>query len=134
MTFVTAGDPDYASSLEILKGLPAAGADVIELGMPFTDPMADGPAIQLANIRALDGGQTLARTLQMVREFRSGDSETPLVLMGYFNPIHHYGVERFIAEAKEVGGGRPDRGRPAAGAQRRPLPPGPGRRHRLHSA
>lgn len=103
VTFVTAGDPDYASSLEILKGLPAAGADVIELGMPFTDPMADGPAIQLANIRALDGGQTLARTLQMVREFRSGDSETPLVLMGYFNPIHHYGVERFIAEAKEVG-------------------------------
>lgn len=103
VTFVTAGDPDYASSLEILKGLPAAGADVIELGMPFTDPMADGPAIQLANIRALEGGQTLARTLQMVREFRSGDSETPLVLMGYFNPIHHYGVERFIAEAKEVG-------------------------------
>lgn len=76
---------------------------MIELGMPFTDPMADGPAIQLANIRALEGGQTLARTLQMVREFRSGDSETPLVLMGYFNPIHHYGVERFIAEAKEVG-------------------------------
>ncbi|MBG7007732.1 tryptophan synthase subunit alpha [Pseudomonas aeruginosa] len=103
VTFVTAGDPDYDASLEILKGLPAAGADVIELGMPFTDPMADGPAIQLANIRALQGGQTLAKTLRMVREFRAGDSDTPLVLMGYFNPIHHYGVERFVTEAKEAG-------------------------------
>ena len=103
VTFVTAGDPDYGASLEILKGLPAAGADVIELGMPFTDPMADGPAIQLANIRALQGGQTLAKTLRMVREFRAGDSDTPLVLMGYFNPIHHYGVERFVTEAKEAG-------------------------------
>ncbi|MGO2287972.1 tryptophan synthase subunit alpha [Pseudomonas lundensis] len=103
VTFVTAGDPDYATSLAILKGLPAAGADVIELGMPFTDPMADGPAIQLANIRALSGHQNLAKTLQMVREFREGNSDTPLVLMGYFNPIHHYGVAKFIAQAKASG-------------------------------
>ncbi|PYC29415.1 tryptophan synthase subunit alpha [Aquipseudomonas alcaligenes] len=103
VTFVTAGDPDYASSLEILKGLPAAGADVIELGMPFTDPMADGPAIQLANIRALAAKQNLPKTLQMVREFRATDSRTPLVLMGYYNPIFAYGVERFIADAKEAG-------------------------------
>lgn len=103
VTFVTAGDPDYASSLEILKGLPAAGADVIELGMPFTDPMADGPAIQLANIRALAAKQNLPKTLQMVREFRATDSSTPLVLMGYYNPIFAYGVERFIADAKEAG-------------------------------
>ena len=103
VTFVTAGDPDYATSLAILKGLPAAGADVIELGMPFTDPMADGPAIQLANIRALAAKQNLAKTLQMVREFREGNSDTPLVLMGYFNPIHHYGVPRFIEEAKAAG-------------------------------
>ncbi|WP_341304246.1 tryptophan synthase subunit alpha [Pseudomonas sp. TMP25] len=103
VTFVTGGDPNYDASLAILKGLPAAGADVIELGMPFTDPMADGPVIQLANIRALDGGQDLAKTLQMVREFREGEQVTPLVLMGYFNPIHMYGVERFIAEAKEAG-------------------------------
>lgn len=103
VTFVTAGDPDYATSLSILKGLPAAGADVIELGMPFTDPMADGPAIQLANIRALGGHQDMIKTLQMVREFRAGNSDTPLVLMGYFNPIHHYGVPRFIEEAKAAG-------------------------------
>ena len=103
VTFVTAGDPDYASSLEILKGLPAAGADVIELGMPFSDPMADGPAIQLANIRALAAKQNLPKTLQMVREFRATDSNTPLVLMGYYNPIFAYGVERFIADAKEAG-------------------------------
>lgn len=103
VTFVTAGDPNYGASLAILKGLPAAGADVIELGMPFTDPMADGPAIQLANIRALTAKQNLAKTLQMVREFREGDQTTPLVLMGYFNPIHHYGVAAFIAEAKESG-------------------------------
>jgi len=103
VTFVTAGDPNYDASLAILKGMPAAGADVIELGMPFTDPMADGPAIQLANIRALGAKQNLAKTLQMVREFRAGNQDTPLVLMGYFNPIHYYGVERFIAEAKEAG-------------------------------
>jgi tryptophan synthase alpha chain len=103
VTFVTAGDPDYDTSLAILKGLPGAGADVIELGMPFTDPMADGPAIQLANIRALGAQQNLAKTLQMVREFREGNSDTPLVLMGYFNPIHKFGVERFIAEARDAG-------------------------------
>ncbi len=103
VTFITAGDPGYDTSLAILKGLPAAGADVIELGMPFTDPMADGPAIQLANIRALGARQNLAKTLQMVREFRQDNSDTPLVLMGYFNPIHHYGVPRFIADAKAAG-------------------------------
>ncbi|MDH1210160.1 tryptophan synthase subunit alpha [Pseudomonas chengduensis] len=103
VTFVTAGDPDYATSLSILKGLPEAGADVIELGMPFTDPMADGPAIQLANIRALAGKQGMQQTLQMVREFRQGNQSTPLVLMGYYNPIFVYGVERFIADAKEAG-------------------------------
>jgi tryptophan synthase alpha chain len=103
VTFVTAGDPDYATSLSILKGLPDAGADVIELGMPFTDPMADGPAIQLANIRALTGRQDMKQTLQMVREFREGNQSTPLVLMGYYNPIFVYGVERFIADAKAAG-------------------------------
>ena len=103
VTFVTGGDPDYATSLAILKGLPAAGADVIELGMPFTDPMADGPAIQLANIRALGQHMTLAHTLEMVRAFREDDQTSPLVLMGYFNPIHHYGVPAFIKEAKESG-------------------------------
>ena len=103
VTFVTAGDPNYDASLAILKGLPAAGADVIELGMPFTDPMADGPAIRLANIRALSAKQNLAKTLQMVRAFREDDQSTPLVLMGYFNPIHKMGVARFIAEAKEAG-------------------------------
>ena len=103
VTFITAGDPDYATSLSILKGLPDAGADVIELGMPFTDPMADGPAIQLANIRALDGKQNMQKTLQMVREFRTGNQSTPLVLMGYYNPIFCYGVERFISDAKEAG-------------------------------
>jgi tryptophan synthase alpha chain len=103
VTFITAGDPDYATSLSILKGLPEAGADVIELGMPFTDPMADGPAIQLANIRALAGKQGMQQTLQMVREFRAGNQSTPLVLMGYYNPIFVYGVERFISDAKEAG-------------------------------
>jgi tryptophan synthase alpha chain len=103
VTFVTAGDPGYDASLAILKGLPKAGADVIELGMPFTDPMADGPSIQLANIRALAAKQDLVKTLRMVREFRQDDQSTPLVLMGYFNPIHKYGVPRFIADAKEAG-------------------------------
>ena len=103
VTFITAGDPDYATSLSILKGLPEAGADVIELGMPFTDPMADGPAIQLANIRALAGKQGMQQTLQMVREFRTGNPSPPLVLMGYYNPIFVYGVERFIADAKAAG-------------------------------
>jgi len=103
VTFVTAGDPGYDASLQILKGLPAAGADVIELGMPFTDPMADGVAIQLATLRALEAGQTLAKTLQMVREFRVDNHTTPIVLMGYYNPIHRFGVDAFVAEAKEAG-------------------------------
>jgi tryptophan synthase alpha chain len=103
VTFVTAGDPDYATSLKIIKGLPAAGADVIEFGMPFTDPMADGPAIQAAGLRALHGGQTMKKTLKMVREFRTGDDDTPVVLMGYYNPIYVYGVEKFLVDAKAAG-------------------------------
>ena len=103
VTFITAGDPGYSTSLDILKGLPEAGADVIELGMPFTDPMADGPAIQLANIRALAAKQNLPKTLQMVREFRVTDSRTPLVLMGYYNPIYIYGVDQFLIDAKSAG-------------------------------
>ena len=103
VTFVTAGDPDYATSLAILAALPAAGADVIELGMPFTDPMADGPAIQAAGLRALKAGQTLKKTLDMVRKFRDGDTTTPIVLMGYYNPIYIYGVDRFLVDAKAAG-------------------------------
>jgi tryptophan synthase alpha chain len=102
VTFVTAGDPDPATSLAILAALPAAGADVVELGMPFTDPMADGPAIQMSSQRALKAGQTLEKTLDMVRAFRRGDDRTPLVLMGYYNPIYVYGVERFLAAAKSA--------------------------------
>jgi tryptophan synthase alpha chain len=102
-TFVTAGDPDYETSLAILKALPAAGADLVELGMPFSDPMADGPAIQAASTRALKAGQTLAKTLAMARAFRATDAETPLVLMGYYNPIFIYGNERFLADAKAAG-------------------------------
>lgn len=103
VTFVTAGDPDYATSLEIIKGLPKAGADLIEFGMPFTDPMADGPAIQAAGLRALKSGQTTRKTLQMVREFRKADDATPVVLMGYYNPLYTYGVDRFLADAKAAG-------------------------------
>jgi tryptophan synthase alpha chain len=103
VTFVMAGDPDYESSLAIVKELPRAGADLIELGMPFTDPMADGPAIQAAGLRALKGGQTMKRTLALVREFRRGDDTTPVVLMGYYNPIYVYGVERFLADAGDAG-------------------------------
>lgn len=103
VTFVTAGDPDYDTAMRIFKGLPEAGADVIELGVPFTDPMADGPAIQLANIRSLKNGHTLRKTLQMVTEFRKDNQHTPVVLMGYFNPIHHYGVPGFIEDAKTAG-------------------------------
>src|SRR5246500_2027242 len=103
VTFTMAGDPDYATSLAILKALPKAGADVIELGMPFTDPMADGPAIQAAGLRALNGGQDMKRTLALVRSFRRGDDATPIVLMGYYNPIYIYGVERFLADAKSAG-------------------------------
>jgi tryptophan synthase alpha chain len=103
VTFLTSGDPDGATSLAILKALPKAGADVIELGMPFTDPMADGPAIQASSQRALKGGQTLKGTLAMVRDFRAGDAATPIVLMGYYNPIYIYGVEKFLADAKAAG-------------------------------
>ena len=103
MTFTMTGDPDYETSLAIVKALPKAGADLIELGMPFTDPMADGPAIQAAGVRALKGGQRLTKTLALVREFRKGDNTTPIVLMGYYNPIYIYGVDRFIADAKEAG-------------------------------
>jgi len=103
VTFVTAGDPDYSTALKLLQGLPAAGADVIELGMPFTDPMADGPAIQAASLRALRGGMSLRRTLAVVEQFRAGDAETPLILMGYYNPIYSYGVDRFLADARAAG-------------------------------
>ncbi|MEJ8570527.1 tryptophan synthase subunit alpha [Microbaculum marinum] len=103
VTFVMAGDPDPDTSLEILKALPAAGADVIEIGMPFSDPMADGPAVQAAGLRALKAGQTLRRTLELVRGFRSGDDDTPIVLMGYYNPIYSYGSETFLDDAREAG-------------------------------
>jgi tryptophan synthase alpha chain len=103
VTFVMAGDPDYETSLAILEALPKAGADVIELGMPFTDPMADGPAIQAAGLRALSSGQNMKRTLSLVREFRRGDDATPIVLMGYYNPIYIYGVEKFLTDAKIAG-------------------------------
>ena len=103
ITFVMAGDPDAATSLEIIKALPRAGSDVIEIGMPFTDPMADGPSIQAAGLRALKAGMTLKKTLAMVREFRKADDVTPLVLMGYYNPIYIYGVDQFLADAKAAG-------------------------------
>jgi tryptophan synthase alpha chain len=103
VTFISAGDPDYDTSLAILRALPLAGADIIELGMPFSDPMAEGPPIQRASERALRGGQTMVKTLAMVREFRKRDTTTPLVLMGYYNPIYIYGNERFIADALEAG-------------------------------
>jgi len=103
VTFVMAGDPDPATSLAILRALPQAGADVIEVGMPFTDPMADGPAIQAAGLRALRAGQDMATTLALVRDFRAGDVATPIVLMGYYNPIYIYGVARFLADAKAAG-------------------------------
>lgn len=103
VAYIMAGDPDMETSLSVMKGLPAAGVDVIELGLPFTDPMADGPTIQLAGQRALDGGMTLDRTLAMARAFREGDDTTPIVLMGYYNPIYSRGVEAFLAQAKEAG-------------------------------
>ncbi len=103
VTFVMAGDPDLATSLAIIKALPQAGADIIEIGMPFTDPMADGPAIQAAGLRALKAGTTLRKTLQLVRDFRAGDATTPIVLMGYYNPIYIYGVDPFLADAKAAG-------------------------------
>jgi tryptophan synthase alpha chain len=103
VTFVTAGDPDAGTSAALLEGLAAAGADVIELGMPFTDPMADGPAIQAAGLRALKSGANMSQTLQLVRGFRRRDDETPIVLMGYYNPIYSYGVERFLQDARAAG-------------------------------
>lgn len=103
VTFITAGDPDYDTSLAAIRALNDAGADIIEIGMPFTDPMADGPAIQLAAQRALKGGQTLARTLDLVRALRETDADTPVILMGYYNPIYIYGVDRFLTDAKAAG-------------------------------
>jgi tryptophan synthase alpha chain len=103
VTYFMGGDPNYETSLAIMKALPKAGADVIELGMPFSDPMADGPAIQAAGLRALKGGQTLKKTLAMAAEFRKGDNDTPIVMMGYYNPIYIYGVDRFLADAIDSG-------------------------------
>ena len=103
VTFVMCGDPDLVTSLAIIKALPKAGADIIELGMPFTDPMADGPAIQAAGLRALKAGTTLKKTLGVVRDFRKDDAATPIVLMGYYNPIYIYGVDKFLADAKSAG-------------------------------
>ena len=103
VAYMMGGDPDEATSLALMQGLPGAGVDIIELGMPFTDPMADGPTIQLAGQRALEGGMTLDKVLGMVRAFRAGDATTPIVLMGYYNPIYARGVDRFLAEAKDAG-------------------------------
>ena len=103
ITFVTAGDPDYNTSLNIIKSLPGAGADLIEIGMPFTDPMADGVGIQASYLRSLNSGQTLSKTLNIVNDFRKKDDSTPVILMGYFNPIYKYGINNFIRESKNVG-------------------------------
>ena len=103
ITFTMAGDPDGATSLAILKALPAAGADLVEFGMPFTDPMADGPAIQAAGLRALEGGMTLTATLALIADFRRFDADTPVILMGYYNPIYIHGVERFLRDARAAG-------------------------------
>jgi tryptophan synthase alpha chain len=103
VSYIMAGDPDVPTALAVMKGLPSAGVDIIELGLPFTDPMADGPTIQRAGQRALEGGMTVDQTLQMVRDFRAGDATTPIVLMGYYNPIYARGVDRFLDEAKEAG-------------------------------
>lgn len=103
VTYMMAGDPDYDTALKVMKALPQSGADIIEIGMPFSDPMADGPAIQAAGLRALKGGQTLKKTLQMVSDFRKTDNTTPVVLMGYYNPIYVYGVECFLVDAKAAG-------------------------------
>ncbi|WP_105386284.1 tryptophan synthase subunit alpha [Neorhizobium alkalisoli] len=103
ITYFMGGDPDFETSLNIMKALPEAGADVIELGMPFSDPMADGPAIQMAGQRALKGGQTLSKTLELAKKFREGDNETPIVMMGYYNPIYVYGVEKFLDDAISAG-------------------------------
>ena len=100
VTFLTAGDPDPDTALEILKGLPAAGADLIEIGVPFSDPMADGPAIQASSLRALKAGMTLSKTLDAVRTFRVHDDDTPIIFMGYYNPLYNYGVDKFLEDAK----------------------------------
>src|SRR4051794_40194063 len=103
VTYVMAGDPDPETSLAILKSLPKAGADIVEFGLPFTDPMADGPAIQAAGLRALKAGQNTVKTLELIRRFRAEDPDTPVILMGYYNPIYIYGVERFLEDAREAG-------------------------------
>lgn len=103
VTYIMAGDPDPETSLAIMRALPTAGADIVEFGMPFTDPMADGPAIQASGLRALRAGQTTVKTLELVRRFRAEDSETPVILMGYFNPIEQYGVDRFLSDARDAG-------------------------------
>ena len=103
VAFITAGDPDLETAQALLNGLPGAGADIIELGMPFTDPMADGPSIQASSLRALAAGQTMIKTLDMVRAFRKTDTDTPIILMGYYNPIYHYGVEAFVTDAHAAG-------------------------------
>ncbi len=103
VAYVMAGDPDHDTSFEVMKGLPGAGVDIIELGIPFTDPMADGPTIQLAGQRALDGGMTLQKTLDLARAFREEDRTTPIVMMGYYNPIYSRGVDRFLEDAKDAG-------------------------------
>ncbi|MDG2570925.1 tryptophan synthase subunit alpha, partial [Vibrio parahaemolyticus] len=103
VTYVMAGDPDPETSLELLKSLPKAGADIVEFGLPFTDPMADGPAIQAAGLRALKVGQDTVKTLDLIRRFRADDQDTPVILMGYFNPIFVYGVDRFLADARQAG-------------------------------
>ena len=103
VSYIMGGDPDFDTALDVMKGLPEAGVDIIELGLPFTDPMADGPSIQLAGQRALEGGMTLNRTLDMARAFRTGDDATPIILMGYYNPIYSMGVEAFLAAARDAG-------------------------------
>ena len=103
VSYIMAGDPDFETSLELVMGLPAAGVDIIELGLPFTDPMADGPTIQLAGGRALDSGMTLVKTLEMAKRFREENDSTPIVIMGYYNPIYSYGVEQFLIDAKSAG-------------------------------
>jgi tryptophan synthase alpha chain len=103
VTFLIAGDPDFETSLKIIEGLPAAGADIIEFGMPFTDPMADGPAIQAAGLRSLHAGHNMKKTLKLVKAFRSKDKDTPVVLMGYYNPIYVYGVDKFLVDVKAAG-------------------------------
>ena len=134
VTYITAGDPDYANSLAVLRALPQAGADVIELGMPFTDPMADGPAIQAAGLRALKRRTEHDENALDRARISRGDDTTPIVLMGYYNPIYIYGVERFLVDAKRRRCRRADRRRSAAGGRQRTVPAGAQGRHQLHPA